>query len=531
MTRSIQRRVGIAAIIMMTSVFLSRVIGVFREMVIAYIGGVGGGVDAYQVAFILPEILNHIAASGFLSVTFIPIFAGYLAENRENEGWEVFSIVFTGFGCMLVLLILVSLFFTPQLISLLGLPDEGQQVAAIRMTRIIIPAQFFFFSGGMFMAVQFAKEKFFLPALTPLFYNLGIIGGGLLLGKHIGMEGFAWGVLAGAFMGNILIQYFGARKIGMRLSFKLNPVHPDFIRYIKLTLPLMVGLTMMFSTEIFFRIFGSFLGEGSVSGLNYGFRVVMLLVGLFGQAAGVAAMPFLSRLAVEKRCQEMNDLLNTTLRYLAVVVLFSALFMVLRKEVILILFERGQFDSAATAVTAKILLFLLIGTFGFAAQTVVARGFYAMKQTVLPAVFGSIAVVVSIPLYVAGMHLMGVTGIALAISLSAILQVTLLYLIWNKRSGNREGKRVMAFYAKMILLGIGLGAVLEWLKINLYPYVNAATFMGSMKICLVIGSVFILLLLTAGYVFNIREITETIKQFIPARLRAVKPTREDRMNQ
>ena len=250
----------------------------------------------------------------------------------------------------------------------------------------------------------------------------------------------------------------------------------------------------------------------------------------FGQAAGVAAMPFLSRMAVEKRFQEMNDLLNTTLRYLAVVVLFSALFMVLRKEVILILFERGQFDPAATAVTAKILLFLLIGTFGFAAQTVVARGFYAMKQTVLPAVFGSIAVVASIPLYIAGMHLMGVTGIALAISLSAILQVTLLYLIWNKRSGNREGKRVMAFYAKMILLGIGLGAVLEWLKINLYPHVNAATFMGSMKICMVIGSVFILLLFTAGYVFNIREITETIKQFIPARLRGVKSPREDRMN-
>jgi putative peptidoglycan lipid II flippase len=515
-TQSIQRKVGIAALIMMASIFLSRVIGVFREMAIAYIGGTSGSVDAYQIAFIIPEILNHIVASGFLSVTFIPIFAGYLAENKEAEGWEAFSVIFTGFGCFLIVLIIIALIFASQLVSVLapGLNDPIKYGAAIRMTRIIIPAQLFFFVGAMFMAVQFAKEKFFLPALSPLLYNLGIIGGGLLLGKHFGMEGFSWGVLIGAFVGNIGVQYFGARKVGMRLSFIFNLRHPDLIKYVKLTLPLMLGLTMMFSSELFFRFFGSFLPSGSVASLNYGFRIVMALVGLFGQAAGVAATPFLSRLAVEKKFSEMNDLLNTMLRYLAIVVLFSSLFMVLRNEIIRIAFERGQFDSTATEVTANAFLFLMIGAFAFSVNTVVVRGFYAMRQTILPALFGSIAVLLSIPLYVLGMHLMGISGIALAISVSAIFQVLIIYLIWNKKSDNTDGMKVIGFYSKMILIGMGIGCFLEWLKLNIYTYIDTTTFMGSLVVCVIVGSAFTITIIAAGYVFKIKEIHEVLNRFI-----------------
>lgn len=517
MAKTIQQKVGIAALIMMASVFLSRVIGLFREQAIAYIAGASGGVDAYQIAFIIPEILNHIAASGFLSVTFIPIFAEYLSENNESEGWEVFSIVITGFGCLLILLTIIAFIFAPQLVGLLapGLTDRILSEAAIRMTRIIIPAQFFFFMGAMFMAVQFAKEKFFLPALSPLLYNLGIIVGGLALGKRFGMEGFSWGVLAGAFIGNIVVQCYGAKKVGMRLSFNLNVKHPDFIKFVRLTLPLMVGLTMIFSTEILFRMFGSYLPEGSVASLNYGIRVVMILVGLFGQAAGVAATPFLSRLAVEKRFNEMNDLLNTTLRYLVIVVFFSSLFMVLRYEVIRILFQRGEFDSTATVITANVLLFLLVGAFAFSAQTVVVRGFYAIKQTIFPAIFGSIAVLLSIPIYILGIHFMGVSGIALAISLSVILQVLLIYLIWNKRSGNTDGKHVIYFYVKMILLSMFLGAVLEWMKITIYRYIDHTTFVGSVTVCVVVGSTFMIMLIAAGYILKIPEISDVLKIIIP----------------
>ena len=118
MQRSLYRKVGLASLIMMASVFLSRVIGLFREMTIAYMGGAGADVDAYQIAFVIPEILNHIVASGFLSVTFIPIFSRYLAGNREDEGWRVFSVIMTVFSLILGLLILIAWIFAPEIVAL-----------------------------------------------------------------------------------------------------------------------------------------------------------------------------------------------------------------------------------------------------------------------------------------------------------------------------------------------------------------------------------------------------------------------------
>jgi murein biosynthesis integral membrane protein MurJ len=255
---------------MMASIFLSRLTGVAREMVLAALAGAGTAVDAYRVAFILPEILNHILASGFLSVTFIPIFTHYLAAEREAESWSVFSLIMNVFGLGLAAAIGVACLFAPELVVLLapGLPEGSVFDSAVRMTRIIIPAQFFFFSGGLFMAVQFARERFLIPALAPLIYNLGIILGGVLLGPRLGIEGFAWGVLGGAFLGNFAVQYFGARQIGMRWGVVSNLRHPDLKRYILLTLPLMVGLSMTFSTEIFMRFFGSFLPAGSIAFLS-----------------------------------------------------------------------------------------------------------------------------------------------------------------------------------------------------------------------------------------------------------------------
>lgn len=514
MNPTIQRKVGIAALIVMISILLSRVIGLFREMAIAYVGGASGLVDAYQVAFILPEILNHIVASGFLSVTFIPIFSDYLARDNETEGWHVFSAIHCVFGSFLILLIIAAIIGAPHLVQWLapGFKDPEKIALAVRMTRIIIPAQFFFFNGGLFMAVQFAREKFAMPALAPVFYNIGIITGGLLLGPWIGIEGFAWGVLGGAFVGNFAIQYIGARKVGMRFRFNFDFRHPGLTRFIRLTLPLIVGLTMMFSTELFFKFFGSFLAPGNISGLNYSLRVMLILVGLFGQAAGVAATPYLSRLAVEKQFGEMNKLLNTTLRYLGLVIPFSALFMVLRAEIITLLFQRGNFDAADTALTANILLFLMLGAFAFAAQTVVVRCYYAMQNTLLPALLGTIAVILSIPLYWGGMILMDAAGVALAISLSAILQVSVLYLIWNKKSHNTESGRVFRFYSIMAGLAILTGGVLEPLRQLIRSHLHGSAVADSLACAIIIGALFTGLILTAGKGLGITEIAEMRKR-------------------
>ncbi len=166
MTSALGRKVGIASLIMMGSVFLSRVIGLLREMIVAYVGGAGAEVDAYQVAFALPEVLNHVLASGFLSVTFIPIFTRYLMRGDTEEAWHVFSIIFCLFGLLAAAGTLAAMAYAPSLVALAapGVREPEVLEAAVRMTRIILPAQAAFFAGGLFMAVQFAHGRFLLPA-------------------------------------------------------------------------------------------------------------------------------------------------------------------------------------------------------------------------------------------------------------------------------------------------------------------------------------------------------------------------------
>lgn len=515
------KKVGVASFIMMASVFASRVIGLFREMAIAYAGGAGGGVDAYQVAFIIPEILNHIVASGFLSVTFIPLFSSYLARKDHEGGWKILSIVLNTFGSLMFILLIIAFCFAPQLVSLLapGLKDPILFTKAVRMTRIIMPAQMCFFTGGLFMAVQFAREQFIIPALAPLIYNLGIIMGGLFLGPRLGMEGFAWGVLGGAFAGNFVLQYMGAKKCGMNLFPIFSLSHPDFIRYVLLTLPLMVGLTMTFSTEILLKYFGSFLEPGSIAALNYALRIMFILVGLFGQAVGVASYPFMAKLAAKGKMDELNNLLNTTLKFLILVIPVSVLFMVLRREIVFLIFQRGQFDAAATGLTSRVLPFLMAGTVAFAAQTVVVRGYYAIQNTWFPALAGSAAVLISLPIFYGLMHHMGAMGIALALSLGATFQTGLLFFLWNKKSHNHGGRTVYLFFIKMAVLSTGIGWLLLNLAAPLSRFLNSATTTGALGICLITTMVFIAVFIATGSLFNIVEIRLFTKK-IAARLKS-----------
>ncbi len=516
------RKVGIASLIMMASVLLSRVIGLAREMAIAYMGGAGGEVDAYQVAFVIPEILNHLLASGFLSVTFIPIFSRYLAADREAEGWQVFSVILTGFGSLLLLLIAAAWLLAPGLIALIapGLTDPVLKAKAVRMTRIVMPAQLFFFTGGLFMAVQFAREQFAVPALAPLIYNLGIIFFGVLLSPLIGMEGFSWGALAGAFLGNCALQFYGARRAGMVITLRFDIRHPDLRTYVLVSLPLMVGLTMSFSTEFFLKYFGSYLPSGSIAALTYDLRIMFVLVGFFGQAVGTASFPYMARLAAESRLSEMNRLLNTTLKYLAVVVPFSVLFMALRNEIVMLLFQRGRFDAAATQITAHLLFFLMAGTVAFSAQSVVIRAYFATQDTLFPSLFCSAGAILSIPLYWYNMQLWGAAGIAGAISLSVIFQVWLLYFLWNRRSRNTESAGVYRHYLKVTLISAVIGGALEWLRRGLLEAIDTGTTAGALSVSAVVGAAFMALLFGAGRMFQIREIDDILEKML-IRLRSV----------
>jgi putative peptidoglycan lipid II flippase len=507
MSRSDYRKIGIAALIMMSSIFLSRVLGVLRESVLAAFCGAGTAVDAYKTAFIVPEILNHITAGGFFSITFIPIFSRYIANRDEPGAFRILSVILTTFGSLMAVLIVAAMVMAPELVALLapGRPDPLFQSMAVRMTRILLPAQLFFYIGGIFMAVQFAREKFALPALAPLIYNLGIIAGGLALTVHIGVEGFAWGALIGAAIGHLGVQLIGARRIGLRFRPTFDWRHPDLRRYVVLTLPLMFGLTMTFSTEVFSKFFGSFLPSGSITHIDFAWRIILMLVGFFGQAVGVAAYPFLARLASEQRIDEMNRLFNATLRYLALVIPISCLVLVLRHEIVRVLFERWEFSAGDTRATALALSGMVLGAVAFSAQSVVNRGFYATQNTLLPAVYGSIAVILSLPLYWIGLKTLGVLGVGLAISCSALMQVIVLFAIWNRRSGNTESHRVYRFYGKSVLLSLPVTGVLLVTQQLLLQWIPVTSLPGNLSLILIQSAIFLLLMAGATRLFNIEE--------------------------
>jgi putative peptidoglycan lipid II flippase len=503
------KKIGIAAIIMMVSIFLSRVLGYARDMVIAAMAGANVAVDAYRVAFVLPEILNHVLASGFLSVTFIPIFSKYLANHDEDGAWRVFSIILTTFGTLLVILIAISMAFADQIVPFLAMGRQDPEFLgmAVRMTRIVLPAQIFFFAGGLLMAVQFAKEQFWIPALAPLIYNIGIICGGVFLGPRLGVEGFSWGALIGACIGNFIVQMAGALKVGLSFKPQFDVMHKDAHRYILLTLPLMLGLTMVFSMEIFSKFFGSYLPDGGIAWLDFAKTIMMMLVGFFGQAIGVAAFPYLARMAAEKRLDEMNQIFNTLLRHLVTLVIPTAILMyVLRNEIVRVLFERGDFGPRDTQMTAIALSGMLVGAFAIAAMTVVNRGFYAMQNTLLPAVYGTIAVGISLPVYWLGLKTYGLMGVALAISLSAIIQVSVLFAVWNRHSHNVEKGLVYLTTIKTVVAGLPLGTALWLIHRYVAQVIDLSTFQGSVLVICCVAIPFIGLMAFGGWIFKVEGI-------------------------
>jgi len=283
----------------------------------------------------------------------------------------------------------------------------------------------------------------------------------------------------------------------------------------------MIGLTMVFSTELFSKFFGSFLPAGAIAWIDYAMRVMLMLVGFFGQAVGVASYPYMAQLAVQGRLSELNDIINKILRYLSIVIPVSILVAVLRHEIVYVLFERGQFSPEDTKMTALTLSCLMVGAIAFISQTVVNRGFYATQNTLLPAVFGTVAVVLSLPIYWVGLKMMGVAGVGLAISASALLQTLFLFSVWNRRSNNTAAIGVYRAYLNAALGTLVIGAIL-WLvhgalQISRYDQ----TLITNLAVISIVSVVFVILTGLWGWIFKIEAI-----QYVFSRLASLKLPRK-----
>jgi putative peptidoglycan lipid II flippase len=444
---------GRAAALMMASVFLSRILGYARDAVIAYRHGATPETDAYFAAFTIPDFLNYLLAGGALSITFIPIFARTLAEGKEAEGYHSFSAIATIMGVAMLFFVILGEFLAERLIPLIapGFPPDQIAIAA-RLTRIVLPAQIFFYLGGLLMAVQYARNRFFLPATAPLIYNAGIIAGGLALGPFLGMDGFAWGVLIGSFLGNFAIQIYGARKEGLKFSPRLDFADPGFREFVRLSIPIMLGFSLVVVDEWMTRIFGSFLLAGAITWLNNARRLMQVPIGIFGQASGVASYPFLSAQAARGEKEAMWDTLSATLRWVFFVSCAAAAITgVLSREVVLAVFKRGAFTIDDTISTASALAAFAIGIPFWCGQAIASRGFFALKDTWTPTLVGTGAWLLTLPAYYLLRQKLGVFGLALASSIGIFLHATALYGILMGKTVGKKGLGQILEFAKMAL--------------------------------------------------------------------------------
>jgi putative peptidoglycan lipid II flippase len=423
-----------ASLLLMSAIMLSRVIGYVREAYIAWAFGAGPLTDAYVAAFTIPDWLNYLVAGGTASITFISIFTRYVAEEREQDAHKAFSVVLTVMSVVLVIGIGLMMLFTPQIERAYFHDFTPQQLAlCIYLTRILLPAQLFFYVGGVVSSVLLARRMFLIPALAPLFYNVFIILGGIVLGPRFGIEGLAWGALAGAFVGPFLINAIGSKRAGVGYKFDFDTSHPGFREWVRLSIPLMLGVSLITADEWIMRYFAAG-GAGDITRLNYAKRLFAVPIAVLGQAVGQASLPFFARLFGEKKFSDFAASVNNSVhRVVAVALLATAWMAAGALPLIDLVYRRGRFTFNDSQETALFFFWFALSLALWSAQSLYSRAFYAAGDTLTPMVAGTIITIVSLPMYSWLFHRFSVMGLAIASDLGILMHTLVIAVLLHHR--------------------------------------------------------------------------------------------------
>jgi len=511
---SVTSRIAKASGIVMAGVLLSRVLGYFRDWTVAHQSGANAITDTYYAAFTLPDFLNYLVAAGALSVTFIPVFSRYMAENQEEEGWRAFSTVVTVMGLAVVVLVGIGEIFAPQLVAAIAPgfapPAKAQTVF---LTRLMLPAQVFFYLGSILTAVQYAKGQFVIPSVAGVVYNLGVVLGGLLLSSRFGMTGFAVGVVAGAFCGNFLLQIYGARRAGARFTPNLNIRHPGFRWFIRLSIPIMLALSLPATDDWIIRWFGSYLGRASITWLTYAKALMRVPLGVVGMSVGVASFPYMAQLYSEGKLDDLNRAVNATLKGLLVPLLpISALIIAQSTPLTHFLFSHTRLHGSDFEATSAALRVFSLGMFAWAMQNILARAFYAARDTITPAVVGTGITFLSLPLYWWLARHFQYLGLAWASSLGITACTVILLLLLNRRTRNREGRGFLVFLLKIgtvsALTGVACFELTNWLGLRL----GWQTTHQALLVLVIVSSVGLVLTVLLARLLRLRELEDYLKR-------------------
>ncbi|MCL2261047.1 MAG: hypothetical protein FWC15_06815 [Fibromonadales bacterium] len=447
-----------ASLIIAASLLASRVLGVLREMILAKIAGVNEQKNALDLAFMIPDILNHLIGTGFLSIVFISLFTTHLLKQNEDEGWRSFSNIFNVLGLLFLALAVPAFIFMRELILLLTAapPSEEILTLATHFGRIILPAQLFFFAGSFLIAAQQARKQFFIPALTGIIYNASIVGFGWIF-KDSGVVGFAYGVPVGAFIGFFVLQIIGSYRGGVKYVGSFKPTDTELIKTIKLLLPMVLGAGSMFALEFVIRSFGSMFGSTGISSLNYSYRLMYTLVAVFGFSVGVAKYPDMVRMFKENQLNELNEKVWGELaKIFAILVPAICALTAVSLPAVRILFERGLFTQESSIIVNNLLLFYLPVSIGLCFQALLIRAFYSMERMWLPTIINTLTFAASLFLYAPVAKSIGIYSVPVVSFICSFVQLIILLAFWGNKGWKPHLKDfIVAVVALVVFAPLG----------------------------------------------------------------------------
>lgn len=452
-----------ATVILMASTFLARIVGLARVKYIAWLFGSGVQADALTAAFYLPDMIAYFLVGGVASTVFVTILTRYREEGREAEAQRSLSIILSTMFLALGAATLLAEIAAPWLVHLLVHGFDAPKTAlCVHLTRIVLPAQLCLLAGGVFNAVLIVRKQFSVQAAVQLIYGLGPIVGGLLLVKRIGVSALALGTVGGAILGPLFLYWFFAFRAGTRYRFILDWRDQGLREWVRLSLPLMAGVSLVTADSWIIGEFAS-TTSGAIALMNYAKQVFSAPMAILAQAAGAASMPFFASLWTrDRRFEFATSVANSVSRVASLGLLAASGMVALGAPAIDLIFTGGRFSTADARECSLYFAVFSLSMFLWSAQAIYARAFYAAGKTLAPMVASTIVTIVMLPIYYALYHWRGATGLALASDIGILLQSLAFAVLLHQR---RMVSLANLDYAEMgrCLLAALTGGASAWL--------------------------------------------------------------------
>lgn len=478
--RKRQQHIVRATVMLMVLFAISKGISLVQTFVIARTFGVSPEWDAYVAASRIPDTITLLLGGGALGYAFIPIFSGFLAKGETERAWKLASHVVNTFFVASLTASIVAFLFTPALMSHLIAPgfDAETMALSVALMRILLVGTLIFSVSGIVMGILHSHNHFFLPALAPIVNDLGILFGVVFLLAPFGIHGMVFGAVLGAAL-HLSVQIPGLLRHNARWFPELGWEDPALRRVIRLMIPRLLGLGVSNLNIIVITNFGSQLGEGAAAATDWGWRLMQIPQTLIGSAMGIVIFPTLAAFSEVEDDGAKRNAMSGALRFVLIATIPSAIGLILVGQPVLSLLEGGAFDASATALVYSALRAFALGIIVHSMLEIVARSFYADKDTITPlwAAIAGAVVNVALAFFLTGLAfgegaLERVWGIALANSIGVTVEVTILLVIlrrrWHGINENALARTLMkTIVASLVMAVVIVGIESGWAILGL----------------------------------------------------------------